>query len=165
MINGCLSCKVANVLAVFCSCYYSIVSKCSGLLPLSSAMKSICLMLLFLLLCVLVTMGKLWIPCCFKNMKYYTQKCGWPQPCSQSSKGYWRPQLLFRVGTFSCLWTTELLVCNIQFLPNIKFVHYAPNCTSVMPCLRTGYGQTLRKMCASLLCLCGKWGCHMWHPA
>ena len=53
-----LSCKVANMLTVICS-YYSIVSKCSGLLPLSSAIKPMCLMLLFLLLlCVLITVGK-----------------------------------------------------------------------------------------------------------
>lgn len=25
-------------------------------------------------------------------------------------------------------------------LPNVKFVYYAPNCKSMMPCLRTGYG-------------------------
>ena len=53
-----LSCKVVNVLTVFCSCYYSIVSKCSGLLPLSSAINPMCLMLLFLLLCVLIAVGK-----------------------------------------------------------------------------------------------------------
>jgi len=45
--------------------------------------------------------------------------------------------LLFRIGTFSCLWTTELLVCKIHFLHNIKFVHYAPNCTSMMPLTQT----------------------------
>jgi len=66
-----LSCKVANMLTVICS-YYSIVSKCSGLLPLSSAIKPVCLMLLFLLLCVLITVGKYWNPCCLKNVKYYT---------------------------------------------------------------------------------------------
>jgi len=41
-----------------------------------------------------------------------------------------------------------------SFLQDLKFMHYAPQCTSVIPTMRTGYGWTLRRMSSSVLMYC-----------
>ena len=50
-----------------------------------------------------------------------------------------------------CLQTKVPLTVMCHICLNIKFVHYPPNCTSVIPSRRTGYGEILRSMSASVL--------------
>jgi len=39
----------------------------------------------------------------------------------------------------------------MSFLQDLKFMHYSPQCTSVTPIMRTGYGWTMRRMSSSVL--------------